>query len=87
MSPHVQSPLLRLLLQISENIHTYLPKTCPDIYSHQPNKPQKSSKPSEKHAKPAFPSKRRTFTPSLSHTHTHSRTHTLSFLNTAKLSS
>ena len=36
MSPCVQSPLLRVLPQINENIHTYLPKTCPDIYSHQP---------------------------------------------------
>ena len=67
MSPHVQS--WKHTHISSQNMSWHLFTSV--------NKPQKSSKPSEKHAKPAFPSKHRTHSLSLSltHTRTHARTH------------
>ena len=81
MSPHVQSPLLRLLPQINENIHTYLPKTCPDIYSHQPTSHRNPLNPLKNMLSQHSPANTE-LTPSLSlsltHAHTHAHMHTLS---------
>lgn len=81
MSPHVQSPLLRLLPQINENIHTYLPKTCPDIYSHQPTSHRNPLNPLKNMLSQHSPANTE-LTPSLSlsltHAHMHAHMHTLS---------